>query len=105
MPYGSYSAGAYMHNPYMYSQLYGPSSYYYGAGAGYGGYYPPYGGYYGRYRSPGLFRGLLNRLRYGSYYGNPYSPIMYDSHGHRMYPGETNYVSSVKDLWKSNDVY
>lgn len=89
-PFSGYAA---YHNPYLYSQIYPASSYYYG-------YYYPY------YRRPGLFRGLLNRIMYGSYYGNPYpQPIMYDSHGRRIYPGETNYVSSVKDLWKSDTIY
>ena len=115
-PYGGYGGGM-GYNPYMYSSGgyggygggYYPSSY--GGYGGYGGgYYPSYGygSYGGRgYRGPGLFRGLLNRIRYGSYYGTPYSPMlgMYDSHGRRYYPGEANYVSSVKDLWKGNDVY
>ncbi|KAI9276905.1 hypothetical protein BDA99DRAFT_554852 [Phascolomyces articulosus] len=118
-PYGGYGGygGMGYNNPYMYGGGYGayggPSSYMYGGGGygAYGGsYYPSYSGYYGgRYRGPGLFRSILNRIRYGSssYYGSPYSPTlgMYDSYGRRHYPGEMNYVSSVKDLWKSNDVY
>ncbi|KAJ8662206.1 hypothetical protein O0I10_001899 [Lichtheimia ornata] len=86
-------------NPF-YGQLY-PSMtppYYYGAA----GYYPSsyYGGYYGvPYQRPGLLRGIMNRLRYGSYY---YPPPYYD-YG-RYYP-EMNQVSTVKDLWKSNEYY
>ncbi|CDS08449.1 hypothetical protein LRAMOSA09811 [Lichtheimia ramosa] len=106
MPYGSYGgAGYHHHNPYLYGNyMYPGSSYYYGGGYGGGSYYP-YSYYGGRGYRPGFFRGLMNRIRYGSYYGNPYSPMGYDHHvPHRYYP-EMNHVSSVKDLWRSNDIY
>lgn len=107
MPYGSYGGAGYHHhhNPYLYGNyMYPGSSYYYGGGYGGGSYYP-YSYYGGRGYRPGFFRGLMNRIRYGSYYGNPYSPMGYDHHvPHRYYP-EMNHVSSVKDLWRSNDIY
>lgn len=64
--------------------------------------------YYDYYREPNVLNRLLNRARYGtgSYFGNPYSHtrVTFDPQGNRIWP-EANYVSSVKDLWKTSDPY
>ncbi|ORZ09608.1 hypothetical protein BCR42DRAFT_423756 [Absidia repens] len=73
--------------------------------------YPPspsYMPYYNYYREPNVLNRLLNRTRYGtgSYFGNPYlhTRVTFDPQGNRIWP-EGNYVSSVKDLWKTSDPY
>ncbi|KAI8340786.1 hypothetical protein BC941DRAFT_467955 [Chlamydoabsidia padenii] len=64
--------------------------------------------YQNYYREPNVLNRLLNRARYGtgSYFGNPYSHtrVTFDPQGNRIWP-EANYVSSVKDLWKTSDPY
>ncbi|KAM3582248.1 hypothetical protein VKS41_009422 [Umbelopsis sp. WA50703] len=101
-PYGyTPSPAPYMYggmNPYSYSP-YGYGGYGYGGG-GYGYEYP-------YYQNRGLF-GHRHGL-YGRRYMSPYSSYsypmvggympLYGSHGNRIYP-ETNFVSSVKDLWQ-----
>ncbi|GAB5585751.1 hypothetical protein Unana1_00651 [Umbelopsis nana] len=83
-------------NPYSYSP-YSYGAYPYGNAGGYGYDYP-------YYQSRGMFRGLYGR-RYMSPYSSYNYPMvggympMYGSHGNRIYP-ETNFVSSVKDLWQ-----
>ncbi|SAL97448.1 hypothetical protein [Absidia glauca] len=92
-PYGGYSSPMpqYPMSPY---QGYPPS--------------PSYMPYYNYYREPNVLNRLLNRTRYGtgSYFGNPYlhTRVTFDPQGNRVWP-EGNYVSSVKDLWKTSDPY
>jgi hypothetical protein len=61
--------------------------------------------YHNYYREPNVLNRLLNRARYGtgSYFGNPYmhTRVTFDPQGNRIWP-EGNYVSSVKDLWKTS---
>ncbi|ORZ14061.1 hypothetical protein BCR42DRAFT_417963 [Absidia repens] len=106
--YGSY--GGY-HNPYMYGGGLYPAhqSYYYGSGGGmggYGGYYPSYGNSYygGGYRSPGLFRNMYNRLRYGSSYYYPEMGYMGGGAGAGRWPYERDF-SSTKNVWRRNAIY
>ncbi|KAI8332919.1 hypothetical protein BC941DRAFT_435776 [Chlamydoabsidia padenii] len=100
--YGGY--GSY-HNPYMYGGGLYPTqqSYYYGT-PGYGGYYPSsYNSYYG-YRSPGLFRNMYNRLRYGSSYYYPEVGYLGGGAGAGRWPYERDF-SSTKNVWKRNTIY
>ncbi|CAO3680110.1 unnamed protein product [Umbelopsis ramanniana] len=109
--YNGYGGNPYGYTPSPAPYMYGgggmnPYSYY--GGGGYGGGYPYNSGYgydYPYYHSRGgMFRGLYGR-RYMSPYSSYNYPMvggylpMYGSHGNRIYP-ETNYVSSVKDLWQ-----
>ncbi|CAO3594324.1 unnamed protein product [Absidia cylindrospora] len=108
--YGSYNR---YHNPYMYGGgLFPPQqSYYYGShgsmGSGsYGGYgsnYPYSSSYYGGgYRQQGLFRNMMNRLRYGnSYY---YPEMGYMGTGSGRWPYERDF-GSTKCVWKRNGIY
>ncbi|CAO3650133.1 unnamed protein product [Cunninghamella blakesleeana] len=104
--YGGYGYS----NPYMYGGgMYPNYNNYYGGGAyglgygGYGGYYNnPYGmmsgGYIG-YRSPGLFRSMYNRLRYGSSYYYPEMGLVTGGAAAGRYPYDRDF-SSTKNVWR-----
>ncbi|CAO3621752.1 unnamed protein product [Cunninghamella blakesleeana] len=106
----------YHQNMYGYYSGYpsSPQSFYdmYKQPVNYRQYHPPhlnYMPYYNYYYEPNVLNRLINRARFGtgSYFGNPYARtrVSFDPlSGKRIWP-EDNYVSSVKDLWKTSDPY
>ncbi|KAI8066795.1 hypothetical protein BC940DRAFT_57999 [Gongronella butleri] len=95
VPYGKDMSGSKIHN---YRRPFYP----------YKNTYPNFTPYYDYYYEPNQIYRLLSRIRFGtgSYYSNPYSHtrVTFAPDGTRIWP-EANYLSSVKDLWKSVDPY